>query len=188
MNGGTANQLVEKLPFDITNDLAGVFWQPSRMASSFIRLRANGLVRHFLGYFDVVHAALETDFTTQRLDGLAHLLHHAHQTEGADMRMALIQNLFRRTRLDEFLQHLSTQVARVFDLAVQLAVRERARAALAELHVGFRVKHALPPQPEGILGSFTHRLAAFQYQRAETHLREDQPGEQAGGAPAGAPR
>ena len=29
--------------FDITNDLADVFWQPSRMASSFIRLTTNGL-------------------------------------------------------------------------------------------------------------------------------------------------
>lgn len=27
--------------FDITNDLAGVFWQPSRMASSSIRLTMN---------------------------------------------------------------------------------------------------------------------------------------------------
>jgi hypothetical protein len=32
------------LPFDITSDLAGVFWQPSRMASSYIKLRT-GLAR-----------------------------------------------------------------------------------------------------------------------------------------------
>src|SRR3989338_1504779 len=130
--------------------------------------------------FDVVHAALEADLAAQRLDGFAHLFHHAYQAERADVRLAGVQDFFRRARLDEFLQHFSAEVSGVLDLAVQFAVGERARAAFTELHVRFRVEHALPPQAEGIPGAFAHRLAPLQDQRTETHLCEDQSGEQTG--------
>ena len=73
---------------------------------------------------------------------------------------------------------------RVLDLAVELAIRERAGAALAELDVGFRIQRVLAPQAPGVLGPFTHRLAAFEDDRPETHLRQHQSSEQAAGAGA----
>ena len=47
--------------------------------------------------------------------------------------------------LHEFVQHFAAQMARILDLAVELAVGECARATFAELHIGFRVKHILAP-------------------------------------------
>ena len=41
-------------------------------------------------YFDIIHATTEADLAAQRLYRLAHFLHHAHQPERADMRMALV--------------------------------------------------------------------------------------------------
>ena len=54
--------------------------------------------------FDIVHPALETDLTAERLDCGAHFFHHAHQPEGADVRLAHIQNFRRCAGLDEFRQ------------------------------------------------------------------------------------
>ncbi len=68
--------------------------------------------------------------------------------------------------------------------AVQLAVGEGACAAFAELHVGFGVELAFAPQAPGVLGAFAHFLAALQDDRAEAHLRQQQPGEDAAGAGA----
>ena len=67
---------------------------------------------------------------------------------------------------------------RVADLAVQLAVGKRAGAALAELHVRLGMQLALAPQVPGVLRAFAHFLAAVEDDRAESHLRQDQPGEQ----------
>lgn len=110
---------------------------------------------------DVVDPRFETHFTTQFVDGRTHLFHHADEAERADVRPAQIQDVVRRTGLDEFVQHLAAIVVRILDLAVQLAVGERPGPAFAELHVGFGVEHALAPQAEGVLGAFAHGLAAF---------------------------
>ena len=67
--------------------------------------------------------------------------HHRHQPEGADMGMGFGENFFRRAGLDEFGQHLAAQMARILDLAVELAVGESAGAAFAELDIGFRGEH-----------------------------------------------
>ena len=72
----------------------------------------------------------------------------------------------------------------VADLAVELAVGERARAALAELHVRLRVEDLLAPQPERVDRALAHRLAALEDDRPEPHLRQHQPGEQAARAGA----
>src|SRR5450759_2737119 len=128
--------------------------------------------------FDVVNATLEAYLAAERLYGLAHFLHHAHQTERADVRLADIQDFRWRTGCDEFIQHFSAVVFGVFDLAIQLAVGERPRAALAELHVGFRVEHALPPQAKSVLGALAHFFAGLHDQRAVAHLREYQSREQ----------
>ena len=128
--------------------------------------------------FDVHDLALEAVVAAQRLDGPPNFLHHAHQPEGADMRLADIQNFGRRAGLDEFRQHLAAAPGGVLDLAVQLAVGKRAGPALAELHVRFRVQHPSPPQPPGIARPLPHLLAAIQDNGAKTHLRQDQRGEQ----------
>ncbi len=49
-----------------------------------------------------------------------------------------VEDLVGRAGLDELLQHLAAEEARVLDLAVELAVGEGAGAALAELHVATR--------------------------------------------------
>ncbi len=131
------------------------------------------------GDVEIHHLALEAVLAAQLLDGLAHPLHHGHQAEGADVGVGLGQDLGRSAGLDELGQHLAAQVAGVLDLAVELAVREGAGPALAELHVGLRVQHALAPQAPGVLGALAHHLATLQDDRAQAHLGQDQAGEQA---------
>ena len=78
----------------------------------------------------------EPVFAAQRLDRRAHALHHRHQPERADMRLAHVQDLRRRAGLRRTRSApCGPRWRRVLDLAVQLAVGERAGAALAELHV-----------------------------------------------------
>ena len=89
--------------------------------------------------------ALEAVFAAQALDGGAHRFHHRHQAEGADMGMGFGEDFFRGAGLDEFLQHLAAEMARILDLAVELAVGKSAGAAFAELDVRLRLEHALPP-------------------------------------------
>ncbi|KAG0765384.1 hypothetical protein G6F22_018030 [Rhizopus arrhizus] len=52
------------------------------------------------------HFAGEPDFATQFGDGVAHDFHHAHQAERADVRLAHVQDFFRRAGQHEFLEHL----------------------------------------------------------------------------------
>ena len=70
----------------------------------------------------------------------AHALDHRHQPERADVRLGDVEDFGRRAGLDELGQHLAAVMVRVLDLAVELAVGERAGAAFAELHVGFRIR------------------------------------------------
>ncbi len=134
-----------------------------------------------LAAFDVQvgHLLAEAHLAAQRLDARAHLLDHAHQPEGADVRLGDVEDLRRRAGLDELVQDLARQVARIADLAPQLAVGKGAGTALAELHIRLGVEQALAPQPPGVAGAFAHRAAAFQHDRAQAHLRQHQRGEQA---------
>ncbi len=75
-------------------------------------------------------------------------------------------------------------MARVADLAPQLAVGERAGAAFAELHVRLRIELALAPQAPGVLGALAHLLAALEHDGAQAHLRQDQRREDAAGPEA----
>ena len=79
----------------------------------------------------VAHAGAEADLAAQRFDLGAHLLDHAHQPEGADVRLADIDDLRRRAGLDEFGEHLAAAIGRILDLAVELAVRKGACACPA---------------------------------------------------------
>ncbi len=78
---------------------------------------------------------LEPHLAAQRDDLLAHRGHHAREAEGADVRLADVEDLLRRAGPHELVHDLATEELRILDLAVELAVGEQARAAFAELHV-----------------------------------------------------
>ena len=82
--------------------------------------------------------ALEAHLAAERDDLLAHRRDDAGEAEGADVRLADVEDLRRRAGAHEFVHHLAAVELRILDLAVELAVGEQARAALAELHVGLR--------------------------------------------------
>ena len=124
----------------------------------------------------------EADLAAQRDDARAQVLHHAYQLEGADVRMRLHQDFGRRACGNKFFHDLAPQMARVFDLAPQLAVREGSRSALTELHIAVRMQIALAPQIPGVLRALAHRRTALQYQGPEPHLCEQQRGKHAAGA------
>ena len=134
--------------------------------------------------FDILEPAFETILAAERLDGAAHVLHDGHQPERADVGLGDGQDFRRRAGRDEFGQHLAPVVMGIPDLAVELAVGKQAGAALAELHVGFRVEHGTAPQAPGVLGALAHDLAALQDDRAKPHLRQHQAGKQAARAGA----
>ena len=121
---------------------------------------------------------LEAVFPAQRLDGPAQALDHADQPEGADMRLGGDQDLLGGTGADELLQHLAPIMVRIADLAVELAVGERARAALAELHIAFQDQFGASPESEGIDGAAAHDAAALEQDRPQSHLRQHQAGQQ----------
>jgi hypothetical protein len=108
----------------------------------------------------------------------------SHQPESADVGLGHVQNFFGCAGLDELGQHLAPEVTRVLDLAVEFAVGERARAAFAELHIGFGIQHRFAPQAPGVLRAFAHGFAALQNKRIETHLRQQQAREQTARAAA----
>ncbi len=122
---------------------------------------------------------LEANFAAERLDLRAHFLDHADETEGADVRLGDIQDFLWRPGLHELRQHLARQVARIADLAPQLAVGKGSRTAFAELHIRLRIQHPLAPQPPGVLGAFAHALATLEHDRPQAHLRQHQRGEDA---------
>ncbi len=65
-------------------------------------------------------------------------------------------------------------MARILDLAVELAVREGAGTAFAELHVRFRMQGVLAPEVPSVFRAFAHLATTFQNQWPETRLGEDQ--------------
>src|SRR5687768_3067031 len=107
----------------------------------------------------VVNLALKTDLPAERVYLLAQLFHHRHEAERADVRLALVEDLGRRAGLDQLGEHLAPYVARIPDLAVELAVGKGAGPAFAELNVGFRIEHRLAPQSPRVPGALAHGLA-----------------------------
>ena len=105
-----------------------------------------GDAAHVAG-FDVQASdpALKADFAAERLDFTAHVFNHADQAESADVRPGDVENLGRCAGFYEFLKHLASEMARVFDLTVEFAVGEGTGAAFAELHIGFGVEHFFAP-------------------------------------------
>ena len=89
-----------------------------------------------------------------------------------------------RAGAHELVHHLAAVELRILDLAVELAVGEQARPALAELHVGFGREDVLAPQRPGVLRAPAHVAAALEHDGLEPHLRQQQRGKQPAGAEA----
>ena len=100
------------------------------------------------------------------------------------MRLGDEADLLGRAGADELVDHLAREVARIADLAPELAVGERPGAAFAELHVRLGVEHAAAPQAPGVLGALAHGAAALEDERAQAHLGEHERGEDAARAEA----
>ena len=96
----------------------------------------------------------------------AHGLDHAAELIRADVRLGVNENVVRCAEAHKCAQNVLA--ARVFRARVELAVGKRARAALAELHVGGRGKGFRAARPVGvhIAGAGIHVLAAFQHDGA----------------------
>ena len=92
------------------------------------------------------------------------LLHDAPQEIRADMGLMQIFDFLRCPRRHKAVQHLRHQ--RVAYARGQLAVREGARAAFAELHIGIRQQAAFPPESFNVTGPGIYILAALQHQGA----------------------
>ena len=134
------------------------------------------LDQHVRDFAFEAHLAAELD------DFRTHLLDDASEPERADVRLADEEDLWRRTGAHELVHHLAAIELRILDLAVELAIGEESRPALAELHVGFGRQHILAPQCPGVLGSAPHIAATFEHDGLEPHLRKQQRGKQPAGA------
>ena len=81
------------------------------------------------------------------------------------MRLADVQNLRGGTRPYELLHHLASKVARILDLAIELAVGEETRTAFTELNDSYVARHGFPfiiavrdNTKASILAAFERRL------------------------------
>ena len=119
---------------------------------------------------------LEAHLAAQPQDLQPQVLHHRAQVIRADVGLGLIQNLLRRAHAHEGLQHLPA--AGILDAGVELAVRERARAALAELHVAGRIEGSARPEALHVLRAGIHVPAPLDHQRLEPRLGQMQRREQ----------
>ncbi len=73
---------------------------------------------------EIGHLATEAVFAAKRFDLRAQVLDDRDEPERADVRLGRIQNFLRATRPGELGQDLAAEIARVLDLAIELAVRE----------------------------------------------------------------
>src|SRR5690606_39368395 len=112
---------------------------------------------------------LKAYLSPQRFDFLAHGRDNAGQTKSPYVGFVYVENFFRCTGTHKFLHNLAAVKIRIFDLAVEFAIRKKTSTTLAKLNVGCRVEHAIAPQPPGILGALAHLLAAFQHQWSKAH-------------------
>ena len=155
---------------------------------------AAGQVQHFkardathlalCGGADVGHPLAKSHLTAQFDDARAQVLHHLDQLESADVGVGFHQYFGGRACSHKLLHHLASQVARVFDLAPELAVRKRACAAFAKLHIALRVKRVFAPQVPGVFGALSYGGPTLQHQGSKPHLCQQQRRKHAAGAKA----
>ena len=123
---------------------------------------------------DVIHSALETDFAAKFDDLRSHFLNDADESKCSDMRSIDIENFFRRACLHELVEHFQSVVLWIFDLAIQLSVRESSCAAFAKLRIRFWIKCAILPHTKSVFRSLAHGLSALENNWAKTRLRQDE--------------
>ena len=114
-----------------------------------------------LAKFKSSDLGLKAIFPAQRLNRRPHPLHHTHQPKGANVGVGFGENFRWGTRNDELLQDFPAKMARVLDLAIELAVRKGSSAAFAELHIRFGIELGATPKAPGVFGPLTDRLAAI---------------------------
>ena len=105
----------------------------------------------------IAHAA------AQLRNAAAEPLHHRTQLICANVRLVLVQNIFRRACIHKELQDFGHH--RIIHTRGQLAVREGACTALAELYIRDRIKFSRLPKMLHILHTLRYRLTALQKQR-----------------------
>ena len=71
---------------------------------------------------DICHTLCKPNLATQSNDFCPQAFDHLHQLESSDVRMRRPQNFFGGTKAHKFIHDFATQVSRVFNLAVELAI------------------------------------------------------------------
>ena len=75
-----------------------------------------------LSQVQIGHALTKAHLAAECNDLSTQVFYHLHQFKGTDVGMGLHQNIGRRAGVNQFVHDLAAQIARVFDLAPQLAV------------------------------------------------------------------
>ena len=108
---------------------------------------------------------------------LAQRFHHSTQLIGANMRLRINQNFFRRSCLGKPFQNRFRK--RIFRIRSQLAIRKRAGAALAELDVRRRIELSRFLKMLHCGNALIHACSALYQQRTQTRARQIKCREQA---------
>ena len=93
------------------------------------------------------------------------------------MRLGVIQNVGAGTGFGKLLKDPAD--ALIFDAGVELAVRERPGAALAELHVAVRIQFTGLPEPQDLFMARFRVLSALQHDRPQAGHAQNECGEHA---------
>ena len=127
---------------------------------------------------DAGHLRAEAHFAARLDNPLAQVLHHRHQHVRADVRLGVEEDVLVRARRGELLEDPAD--ALVFDAGRELAVGERASAALAELDVALGVELARLPEALDLLSARFGVLSPLEDDRAQArlgqHERREHPG------------
>ena len=126
---------------------------------------------------DVRDLRAEAHRAAEAYDLLADVAHDLAQDVRADVRLVQIADLLGRARRDKRLDDVLH--VRIVDARRELAVRERAGTALAELHVRLRVEGAAPPEALDVLMARVDVVAALEHERLAAVARERQRSEHA---------
>ena len=79
------------------------------------------------------------------------------------MRFGDVDDLFGGASLDEFADDFATVEFRIFDLAVELAIREGASPTFTELYVGLWIEYVFAPKIPGVFSAFPDCFATLKY-------------------------
>ena len=123
-----------------------------------IRRKAHGL----FGTDQIGHLGAKAHFTAKADDLLPDVADGRAQAIGADVRFIEVEDLLGRAELNEGFQYKAGKFL-FLDAAVQLSVRESARAAFAVFRVGVWVQNALLPKSVHLSLPLFNREAALQH-------------------------